>query len=103
MRELYHQRDLLWVLAYRDLRARYAQTTLGVIWVILQPTISLLIFTLVFGLAIKINTGEVPYPLFAFSGLFAWQYFAYTVGNAGSSLIHAQNLITKIYFTQRNN
>jgi lipopolysaccharide transport system permease protein len=97
-KELFEYKDLLFVLAYRDLRIRYVQTFLGFAWAIFQPLITLLIYTLVFGLAIRINTHGVPYPLFAFSGMFAWAYFAYVMSNAGASVINAQNMISKIYF-----
>lgn len=96
--EAWVYRSLLWTLTYRDLKIRYAQTSLGLIWIILQPLTALLIFSLVFGLAIKVNTGGIPYPLFAFSGLFAWSYFTGLVTQGGESIINAQNLITKVYF-----
>jgi len=98
LKELWFYRDLFWVLAYRDLRVRYAQTFLGLLWVVLQPVTTLLIFVLVFGMAVKIETGKIPYPLFALSGLTMWTYFSSVLSQAGSSVIGAQQMIQKIYF-----
>lgn len=96
--ELWAYRDLLLTLAYRDLKIRYAQTSLGLLWVIFQPLATLLIFTLVFSVAIKVDTGKIPYPIFAFAGLYAWTYFSVVVIQGGGAVLESQNLITKIYF-----
>ncbi len=96
--ELVRYRDLLVVLAYRDYRVRYAQTFLGLMWAFLQPAATLLIFSVVFGRAVGIDTGAVPYPLFAASGMAVWSYFAYVLGQSGTSIIGAQEMIKKIYF-----
>jgi lipopolysaccharide transport system permease protein len=96
--ELLQYRDLLLVLAYRDYRVRYAQTFLGLAWAFLQPTATLLIFSIVFGRAMGIDTGAIPYPLFAVCGMAAWSYFAYVVSQSGTSIIGAQEMIKKIYF-----
>jgi lipopolysaccharide transport system permease protein len=98
LKELYHYKDLLWILAQRDFKVRYAQTFLGVVWALLQPLFTLLIFTLIFHKAAKINTGDIPYPLYVLSGMSAWTYFAYVMGQAGNSLISSQGLIQKVYF-----
>jgi lipopolysaccharide transport system permease protein len=97
-RELYAYRDLFLILAYRDLRVRYAQTFLGIFWAFIQPLITLLIFTLVFGRAMQVDTEGVPYPVFAACGLSAWSYFAFVMNQAGNSIIGAQGMIQKIYF-----
>jgi lipopolysaccharide transport system permease protein len=97
-KELFSYKDLFVILAYRDLRVRYAQTFLGLLWAVLQPLFTLLIFILIFGKAIKIDTGGVPYPIFALSGLSAWTYFAFVMNQAGNSIVGAQNMIQKIYF-----
>lgn len=97
-RELFNYRDLFWVLAYRDYRIRYAQTFLGFLWAFLQPFATLVIFTLVFGKAAKVDTGDVPYPLFAVCGMVAWTFFAYVMNQSGNSIITSQNMIKKIYF-----
>jgi lipopolysaccharide transport system permease protein len=98
LKELRHYRDLFYILAYRDLRVRYAQTFLGFIWALLQPLATLLIFILVFGMALKVDTGGIPYPLFAISGISMWTYFGFVLNQSGNSVIGAQEMIKKIYF-----
>ena len=98
IRELFQYRDLFWILAYRDYRIRYAQTFLGFGWAFLQPFITLVIFILVFGKAAKVDTGTVPYPVFAIVGQSAWTYFAFVMSQSGGSIIGAQNMVKKIYF-----
>jgi lipopolysaccharide transport system permease protein len=97
-KELYRYRDLFWILAYRDLRVRYAQTFLGLLWGIIQPLATLLIFTLIFSRVVRVNTGSIPYPVFALSGMTAWTYFSFVMNQAGNSIISAQGMIQKIYF-----
>ena len=98
LKELFEYRDLFWVLAYRDLRVRYAQTFLGLLWAVLQPLTTLLIFTLIFGRAIKVDTGDIPYPVYALSGMSAWAYFSFVMSQSGGSIIGAGGMIQKIYF-----
>ena len=97
-KELKDYRDLFYILAYRDLRVRYAQTFLGFTWALLQPLATLLIFILVFGLAVKVDTGGIPYPLFAISGISMWAYFSFVLNQSGGSVVGAQEMIKKIYF-----
>ncbi len=97
-KELYLYRDLFLTLTYRDLRVRYAQTVLGLLWGILQPLATLLIFSLIFGKGIEVDTGGTPYPLFALCGMSAWTYFSFVMSNSGNSIIAAQGMIKKIYF-----
>lgn len=98
LKELIRYKDLFLILAYRDFRVRYAQTYLGFIWAFLQPMATLTIFTLVFGKAAKIDTGGIPYPVFAIAGMSAWTYFSFVMSQAGNSIIGAQGMIKKIYF-----
>lgn len=98
LKELKHYRDLFYILAYRDLRIRYAQTFLGLLWAMLQPLATLAIFVIVFGHAVKVDTGNMPYPLFAITGVAAWTYFAFVMKESGSSIISAQQMVKKIYF-----
>lgn len=95
---VWHYRGLLYTLTIRDLKVLYAQTSLGLLWVFIQPITTLLIFSLVFGIAIKVDTGGVPYPVFAFSGLYAWNYFSKVVSQGGAAILNAQSLVSKIYF-----
>ncbi len=98
LKELWQYRDLFWVLAQRDLKVRYAQTALGLAWAAIQPLATLLIFTIVFGMAVKVDTGEVPYPIYALSGMVFWTYFSNVLTQSGSSIIGAAGMINKIYF-----
>lgn len=98
LKELFSYRDLFLILAYRDLRVRYAQTFLGLAWAVLQPVATLIIFTLVFGRFVKVDTGGVPYPVFALCGMVAWTYFSFVMNQSGNSIIGAQEMIKKIYF-----
>lgn len=98
MKELWLYRDLFLILAYRDLRVRYAQTFLGLLWAVIQPLATLTIFTVVFGKVAKVDTGEIPYPLFAICGLAAWSYFGFVLNQSGNSIISSQDMIKKIYF-----
>ena len=98
LRELFNYRDLFFILAYRDLRVRYAQTFLGIFWAFLQPAATLLIFTVIFGKAVKVDTDGVPYPVFAITGMTAWTYFAFVLNQAGNSIIGSQEMVKKIYF-----
>ena len=86
------------MLAWRDFRIRYAQTFLGFFWAFLQPVFTLAILTIVFGRVVNVNTGNVPYPLYAISGMSAWTYFAYVMSQSGTSIIGAQQMVKKIYF-----
>lgn len=98
LKELFEYKDLFLILAYRDLRVRYAQTFLGLLWAFVQPVATLLIFTIVFGRAVKVDTGGVPYPVFAICGMTAWTYFSFVLNQSGNSIIGAQEMVKKIYF-----
>ncbi len=96
--ELWQYRELLYFLTLRDIKVRYKQTLMGVAWVIIQPLLTVLIFTLVFNRFVRFDTGPLPYPLFALSGLLLWLFFANAVTNSTNSLLSNSNLITKVYF-----
>jgi len=96
--ELWHSRELLYFLTLRDIKVRYKQTLMGVAWVIIQPVTTALIFTIVFNRFVRLDAGELPYPLFALSGLLLWLFFANAVVNSTHSLVSNANLITKVYF-----
>ena len=98
LHELWTYRDLLMILAGRDIKLRYKQTGLGVTWVILQPLVAALIFSLMFGRFAKLPSDGHPYIVFVFSGVVVWNYFAAVLQRAGNSLITDQRLITKVYF-----
>ena len=89
---------MLYFLAWRDIKVRYKQTALGVVWVVLQPLLMMAIYSVFFDRLAKVPSGGFPYPLFIFSGLLPWQLFASAVADCGNSLVANQNLITKVYF-----
>jgi lipopolysaccharide transport system permease protein len=96
--EIIRHRDLLLTLTDRDVRVRYKQTALGVVWVVLQPLLMSLIFAFVFGVVAGLAQDERPYLLFAFAGLMAWNTFAATINRVGYSLLSNASMISKIYF-----
>lgn len=97
-KELFRYKDLFVTLAWRDFRVRYAQTTIGFLWAIIQPLITLIILNLVFGKFAAVDTGETPHLLFTIAGLSIWTYFSFVMTNSGSSIIQSQGMIKKIYF-----
>jgi lipopolysaccharide transport system permease protein len=98
LKELWDSRELLWILALREVQLRYRQTILGVAWVILQPLLTTAIFTVVFGVLMKAQSDNVNYVLFAFAGLLPWGVFSQAVQRAGISLTREVRLITRIFF-----
>jgi len=98
LRAVWEYRELLFFLAWRDIKVRYKQTALGVAWIVLQPLLSTVVFTLLFGGLLKVPSEGAPYALFALAALVPWQYFAGSVSRVGTSLINSANLITKVYF-----
>ena len=97
LREIWDYRELLYFLAWRDIKVRYKQTALGAAWALLQPLFLMLIFTLLFSRVAKVAV-PVPYPIFAFCGLLPWQLFAFGLSQSSNSLVQSQNLISKVYF-----
>ncbi len=97
-REIWLYRELLGVLAWRDIKIRYRQTVLGVAWALLQPILTMLIFTVFFNRVAGIETKGIPYPLFSYTGIIAWTFFANAVSASSNSLLGNQQLISKIYF-----
>lgn len=98
LRDLWNYRDILLMLAVRDIKLRYKQTVLGVVWVVLQPLLAGLIFAIIFGHFIRLSSNGYPYLLFIFPALMAWQLFAGILQRAGSSLVNEARLISKVYF-----
>lgn len=95
---LWKYRELLYFLAWRDLKARYAQTTIGLAWAVLQPLIMMVVYTLVFGRLANMPSDGLPYPLFAYAALVPWSYLAKSLDRSGFSVVAESNLITKVYF-----
>jgi lipopolysaccharide transport system permease protein len=98
LRALWQYRELLYFLVWRDIKVRYKQTALGVAWVVLQPVISMLVFSGLFGVLLKVPSGGVPYPIFAYTALIPWTYFASSLNRSSTNLVDSANLITKVYF-----
>lgn len=96
--ELWHFRELLYFLVWRDVKVRYKQTVLGAAWAVLQPVFGMVVFTLIFGNFAKIPSDGVPYAVFVFAGLLPWTFFSNGVSQGGQSLVNQQNLLTKVYF-----
>lgn len=98
LRALWEYRELLGFLVWRDVKVRYKQTALGVAWIILQPLVSMVIFTVLFGYLLQAPSDGAPYAVFAFAGLLPWNYFAGSLTRSSQSLVGSANLITKVYF-----
>jgi lipopolysaccharide transport system permease protein len=96
--DLWRYRELLGFLAWRDIKVRYKQTTLGVLWALIQPAVTLAVFTFIFGKLASMPSGNVPYPLLVLCGLLPWQLFAAAFSNASGSLVANTHLISKVYF-----
>jgi lipopolysaccharide transport system permease protein len=96
--EIWEYRELLYFLVWRDVKVRYKQTVLGAAWAIIQPVLTMLIFSLFFGRLAKIPSDGIPYPIFAFAGLVPWSFFANGLSHSSDSLVGSANLIKKVYF-----
>ena len=98
LHDLWQYRDLLYFLVWRDVKVRYKQTVLGAAWAILQPTMTMIVFTIFFGGIAGISSDGLPYPIFSFAALLPWTFFAQGLTQSSNSLVGSQNLITKVYF-----
>jgi len=96
--EVWKYRELLYFFTWRDVKVRYKQTAMGVGWAIVQPLVTMVIFTVIFGRFAKIPSDDLPYPIFAYTALLPWTYFAQALAKSGTSLVVDANLITKVYF-----
>jgi lipopolysaccharide transport system permease protein len=100
VRELFASRELVLFLAWRDLKIRYSQTFLGVAWILLQPIISLTLFTIIFGRLARLPSDDLPYPAFIISGLIIWTFFINGALNASASVVNNAHLVSKTYFAR---
>jgi lipopolysaccharide transport system permease protein len=98
LRGLWEHRELLYFLVWRDIKVRYKQTALGATWAIIQPFLTMVVFSLFFGHLGKIPSDGIPYPIFTFAALVPWTFFANGLGQSSNSLVGSSNLITKVYF-----
>ena len=97
-REIWNYRELLYFLTWRDVKVRYKQTVIGAAWAVIQPVMTMLIFTAIFHRLARIGSEGVPYPIFAFAGLLPWQLFAGALQRSIQSVVSSAPLITKVYF-----
>lgn len=98
LRELWRYRELFYFLTWRDIKVRYKQTGLGVAWAILQPLATVIVFTIFFNRIAKISSGDIPYPVFALTGLVPWTFFANALTSSSGSVVASANVLTKVYF-----
>lgn len=98
LRDLWRYRELLFFLAWRDVKVRYKQTLLGAAWAVLQPFLTMVVFSVFFGRLAGLPSDDLPYPLFTYAGLLPWQLFAYALTESSNSLVNNQRLIAKVYF-----
>jgi len=98
LRELWQYRELLYILIWRDIKVRYKQTAIGAAWAVIQPFFAMVVFSLFFGQLAKIPSEGLPYPIFAYSALLPWHFFAKALTEASTSLVANERVITKVYF-----
>jgi len=96
--DLWRYRELFYILAWRDIAVRYKQTVIGLLWAIIRPLLTMIIFVIVFGKIVKLPSEGVPYPIFVFAAMLPWTFFASAFSDASNSLIGNANLISKVYF-----
>src|SRR5256885_899343 len=97
-RDLFRYRELFYFLAWRDVLVRYKQTVIGVLWAVIRPLLTMIVFTFVFGRIAKLPSEGVPYPVMVFAAMLPWQLFATSLAEGSASLISNANLISKVYF-----
>lgn len=98
LKELWQFRELFYFFTWRDIKVKYKQTVLGVLWAILQPFLLMIVFTVFFGQALNVPSDNIPYPIFVFSGLLLWNIFSTGLSGAANSMVTNANIIKKIYF-----
>lgn len=98
LRELWEYRELLYFLIWRDIKVRYKQTMLGATWAIIQPVLTMIVFSLFFGKLAKLASDGLPYPIFSYTALVPWTFFAHGLSTASQSVVSSSNLIKKVYF-----
>jgi lipopolysaccharide transport system permease protein len=97
-RDLWRYRELFYFLAWRDILVRYKQTAIGVIWALLRPFLTMMVFVIVFGRIARMPSGGIPYPILVFAAMLPWQFFSTSLSEASNSLVTNNNLISKVYF-----
>ena len=98
LKAIWEYRELLYFLVWRDIKVRYKQSVLGIAWIIIQPFVTIIIFSALFGRLLNVPSGGVPYPIFLYAALLPWQYFSRSLDRASNNLVASAQLITKVYF-----
>lgn len=98
LREIWRYKELLYFFTWRDFKVRYKQTSIGIMWAIFQPFMTMVVFSVFFGGLLKVSSDGVPYPIFVYTGLLFWQFFSSALSETSSVLISNQSIITKVYF-----
>ncbi len=98
LREVWRYRDLLYFFVWRDVKVRYKQTLAGVLWVLIRPILSVVIFTVVFGKLVKVPSDGLPYPVFVLAAMVPWTFFTSAIATGTNSLVGSADLLTKVYF-----
>jgi lipopolysaccharide transport system permease protein len=98
LREFWKYRELLYFLTWRDVKVRYKQTVIGAAWAILQPFLTMVVFSVIFGGLIHVPSDGIPYPIFSYAALLPWTFFAGALSRSGNSLVYDANLVSKVYF-----
>jgi lipopolysaccharide transport system permease protein len=98
IKEIWRYRDLLYFFTWRDVKVKYKQTAIGVLWAILQPFMAMVVFSIFFGKLLKVPSDGIPYPIFVYTGLLLWQFFSSSLSAVSSCLVGNQSIITKVYF-----
>lgn len=98
LREIWRYRELLYFFTWRDVKVRYKQTIIGILWAVLQPLITMLVFTIFFGKLAKVPSEGIPYPIFVYTGLLPWTYFAQSLARSSGSIVANSGMIKKVYF-----
>lgn len=97
-KELWRFRELLYFLTWRDIKVRYKQTAVGILWAVFQPFLTMVVFSIFFGTFAKMPSDGIPYPIFVYVGLLLWQFFSSSLSGSSGSLIGNQGIVTKVYF-----
>ena len=98
LRDVWEYRELMGIFVWRDLKVRYRQTVIGILWAVIQPLLTMVIFSLFFGKLAKVPSDEIPYPIFSYAALVPWTFFANSINQASNSLVNNSEMIKKIYF-----
>lgn len=98
IREIWHYKELLYFFVWRDFKVRYKQTAIGVAWAIIQPFLSMVVFSVFFGSLIRVPSDGIPYPIFVYTGLLFWQFFSSSLSETSNALLSNRAIITKVYF-----